>query len=173
MPLPTHPQQYCDPARFEYLASNQVTFQRAAQILASRLKSQPQGSNLSLKVQIPTSSLTSQHQGSNPSILAQIPLVMLNSSLEPQNLLSKCHWPLQGRCPSLHYAFIYTHIGAIGTDIHLTLLLQFFWHFLDPLLLPICPSDLLYQCPCPPTQDQGSRVSDLVESKTDQQVTDG
>ena len=37
-----------------------------------------------------------------------------------------------------------------------------FLSVLSSLLLPKCPSDLLYHCPCPPARDQGSRVSGLV-----------
>ena len=50
-----------------------------AQILASRLKSQPRGSNPSLEAQIPALRLKSQPQGSNPSLKAQIPASRLKS----------------------------------------------------------------------------------------------
>ena len=41
-----------------------------------------------------------------------------------------------------------------------------FLSILSSLLLPKCPSNLLHHRPCPPTRDQGSRVSRLVQIHT-------
>ena len=127
-----------------------------AQIPTSRLKSQPWCSNPSLKAQITTWGLQSQPQGSHPYLKPLIPAfrlkshrigsnpiypyIPLQSSLEPQNLLSIGHLPLQGRCPSLHYAFTYTHIEAMGADGHLKLLLLFFCVF--ERLEPTAPAQI-------------------------------
>ena len=85
--------------------------------------------DLSIKVKILTSRLKSQHQGSNHSLKAQTAALRLkshhwclNSILELQNSLSIGHRPHWGRCPSYHHTPTYIHIGATGTADHLTLL---------------------------------------------------
>ena len=76
--------------------------------MASRLKSQPQGSNISLKALIPVSRLKSQPGGSNPSLEAQIPALRLksqprgsNPSLEAQISALRLKSQPQGSNPSL------------------------------------------------------------------------
>ena len=75
--------------------------------LASKLKFQPQGSNSSLKTQIPASRLKSQPQGSNPSLEAQISASKLESQPQGLNPHHEAQIPAsrlkyQPQCSNLH-----------------------------------------------------------------------
>ena len=103
-----------------------------AEIPALRLKSQPRSSNPSLKAQIPASGLKSQPQGSNLNFEADILALRLRSQLQgsnhssnPFNLQSIGHQPLWGRCPNNHHIFTLTNLGASGTADHVMLLRLF------------------------------------------------
>ena len=121
-----------------------------AQIPASRPKSQHPGPNPSIQAQTPASWLKIQTKGSNPSPKTQIPVLSIghqilwglltmskymlqasNRALSPISQLFQSeknsigHRLLRGCCPSHHHTPTYTHIGAMDTANHLTLLRLF------------------------------------------------